>query len=211
MTVAAHRRISPDLVVLEDHPAGLYRLYRSDALLSTHGTLIRECGMVHKKFEEAFPDTNSTSTTTPAEKIKYKNHAGYRLYNVFGIAAPSKAFFAVYRAFVNVIRDFASERELYAQAWLNYQSADEVLGWHTHEGSLYHGYISIDPQDTRTEFEDHYEIQNRPGQIYITRACLRHRVVNLSSYSKTRITIGFDITDPQDKIIASRGLIPMLL
>jgi hypothetical protein len=56
----------------------------------------------------------------------------------------------------------------------------------------YHGYISIEPQDTTTEFCD-WEVKNESGNIYFGRGNVRHRVVNNSFYTGKRITIGYDV------------------
>lgn len=196
------------LEVLEDRD--VYRLYRSSYIAHQQELLVQECRKIHEKFQAAFPSANSTASTTVAEMAKYKIHDGYSLYNAFSFAAPSIAFMRVYRDLTEAIRAFVPERELYMQAWLNYQDPSEVLGWHSHEGYQYHGYIAIDPHDTTTEFEG-YEIHNRPGQIYIGRAFLRHRVVNRSAYAGKRITLGFDIIEPQALTIRNRGFIPVLL
>jgi hypothetical protein len=190
--------------------ADTYRLYRSEFILQRSGALAEESLKVHRKFEAAFPGANSTASTTAAEQSKYQVHDGYRYYNVFALAAPSALFLDVHRCLVAAIRDYVPERNLYMQAWLNCQAADEVLNWHSHEGYKYHGYIALDPQDTKTEFEE-YEIDNKPGQIYIGQAFLRHRVVNRSPYPGKRITIGFDIIEPMDRSITNRGFIPLAL
>lgn len=96
------------------------------------------------------------------------------------------------------------------QAWLNHQAPDEVLGWHSHEGYNYHGYIAVDPKATVTEFE-HYEVRNRSGQIYIGRSLSKHRVVNKRRYAGRRTTIGFDLVKPGNSPIDNMGFIPLLL
>jgi hypothetical protein len=73
-----------------------------------------------------------------------------------------------------------------------------------------HGYISIDPKNTNTEFEG-YSIENRPGQIYIGSAFTRHRVVNKERFDGKRITLGFDLIEPMDCNILNRGFIPLAL
>lgn len=45
------------------------------------------------------------------------------------------------------------KKKIWMQAWLNYHDHDQVLDWHNHSAP-YHGYISIEPQDTTTEFGD---------------------------------------------------------
>ena len=194
--------------LLREHSEGLFRLYKSEYVTSHKSALIRDCKYAHSKFTAAFPNTNSTASTNVAECLKYRNHQGYLLYNAFSLAAPSPHFHELYRDLLYVIKDFVPDRNLYIQAWLNFQTPDEVLGWHTHDGYKYHGYISIDPKSTTTEFEG-YEIQNKVCQIYIGKAFTRHRVVNNRAFSGRRITIGFDIIDPGEFQISNRGFIPL--
>ena len=77
------------------------------------------------------------------------------------------------------------------QCWLNYHTPDKVLDWHTHEWN-YHGYISIDPKDTKTVF-DGYEIDNEIGNIYIGPGYRYHKVVTKDNFYEPRITLGFDV------------------
>jgi len=85
---------------------------------------------------------------------------------------------------------------LWIQSWLNYHDYDQVLGWHNHSAG-WHGYISIEPQDTVTEFEN-WTIDNECGNIYFGPGKHSHRVVNLRKYKGKRITLGFDIIFSSD-------------
>ena len=94
---------------------------------------------------------------------------------------------------------------MWMQAWLNYHNHDQVLGWHNHDWD-YHGYISIDPKNTVTEFRD-YKIENKVGQIYFGLGQREHRVVCLDEFSDTRLTIGFDVSLD---LFAGNGCLGML-
>ena len=74
---------------------------------------------------------------------------------------------------------------------------NEVLERHNHPDCLFHGYISIDPKDTETEFED-YTIANETGNLYIGDAGIMHQVNVLSPFEGKRITIAFDIEDEKN-------------
>jgi len=135
----------------------------------------------------------------------------YYLYNIFGVSSPSFHFLQIYKKLTEIIKENVEE-QCFLQAWLNYHDYDQVLDWHNHS-SPYHGYISIEPQDTTTEFGD-WQIKNECGNIYFGRGNVRHRVVNNSHYSGKRITIGYDVIpysvmDP-NRITKQYGAIPIL-
>ena len=117
----------------------------------------------------------------------------YIYYNIFGVSSPSKHMYTIFKKVRDVVREQIPDQMIWIQSWLNYQDYNQVLGWHNHSSS-WHGYISIEPQDTVTEFED-YTIVNRPGQIYIGPGKKLHRVVttNTTNFLSPRITVGFDL------------------
>lgn len=115
----------------------------------------------------------------------------YYLYNIFSVSSPSIHFWNIFSYLRNIIKDNVKEEKIWIQAWLNFHNHDQVLDWHNHSAP-YHGYISIEPQDTVTEF-DNWEIKNLVGNIYFGEGNVMHRVVNKSFYSGKRITIGYDV------------------
>ena len=116
---------------------------------------------------------------------------GYTTYNIFGVSSPSIHMYKIFETLRGLIRSQLSEERLWMKSWLNYQYHDGVLQWHNHS-SAYHGYIAIEPQDTKTEFEN-WTIDNEVGNIYFGPGLHKHRVVNLSEYKGKRISIGFDV------------------
>ena len=121
--------------------------------------------------------------------------------------------YRIYEKVREIVREQLPESILWIQSWLNYQDYDGVLGWHNHK-ALWHGYISIEPQDTATEFED-WTIDNECGNIYFGPGKHAHRVVNLRKYSGKRITLGFDIMSREDHTLPTLptknfGAIPLL-
>jgi hypothetical protein len=120
----------------------------------------------------------------------------YIYYNIFGVSSPSKHLYVIYKKIRDLVRDKFPNEMIWMQSWLNCHDYDEVLGWHNHSSS-WHGYISIEPQDTITEFEN-WTIENECGNIYFGPGKHIHRVVNKSNYSGKRITIGFDIMLEKD-------------
>jgi hypothetical protein len=115
----------------------------------------------------------------------------YIYYNIFGVSSPSKHMYTIFKKVRDVVREQIPDQMIWIQSWLNYHDYNQVLGWHNHSSS-WHGYISIEPQDTVTEFEN-WEIENECGNIYFGPGGHMHRVVNKSNYSGKRITVGFDI------------------
>ena len=115
----------------------------------------------------------------------------YIYYNIFGVSSPSKHMYTIYSKVRDIVRKQLPDQMIWIQSWLNYQDYNEVLPWHNHTSS-WHGYISIEPQDTITEFENWF-IENECGNIYFGPGGYLHRVVNKSQYKGKRITIGFDI------------------
>jgi hypothetical protein len=85
-----------------------------------------------------------------------------------------------------------TKKELWYQSWLNFHKVNEVLDWHNHPECLFHGYISIDPKETETEFES-YKIKNEIGNVYIGNGQLKHKVNVLKPFEGYRITIAFDV------------------
>jgi hypothetical protein len=120
----------------------------------------------------------------------------YIYYNIFGVSSPSKHLYVIYKKIRDLVRDRFPNEMIWMQSWLNYHDYNEVLGWHNHSSS-WHGYVSIEPQDTITEFEN-WSIVNECGNIYFGPGKNIHRVVNNTNYSGKRITIGFDIMLEKD-------------
>jgi hypothetical protein len=120
----------------------------------------------------------------------------YIYYNVFGLTSPSKHMYTIFQKLREIVREKFPNEMIWIQSWLNYQDYDQVLSWHNHTSS-WHGYISIEPQDTITEFEG-WVIENECGNIYFGPGNVMHRVVNNSNYPGKRITIGYDIILEQD-------------
>ena len=82
--------------------------------------------------------------------------------------------------------------------------------WHGHAFD-YHGYISIDPQDTTTVFKDpDYQIKNYPGQIYFGPGGRIHKVSVDSDFTQPRITLGFDIHLNPETPDGTFALLPLL-
>ena len=181
-----------------------FLLYQSEFIATHQHDLMDDLHHAHRLFKVMFPDNDSTWT--------------YDRYNIFTLTAPSSAFYRVYKELRNLIRsELGDTRELWIQSWVNYHTDDQLLQRHHHDFE-YHGYISIDPQTTKTVFED-VEIINKPGQIYFGKGHRYHHVEAIEPFDGIRTTIGFDIhTTPQSEFIkdwmekpyTNNGFIPLI-
>ena len=164
-----------------------YILYQSEYIAKHYRDLIIDLDHAHRMFCEMFPDRDSTWT--------------YDRYNIFTLTSPSSAFYRVYKEVRDLVRgQLGDTRELWIQSWINYHSYGELLTRH-HHNFEFHGYISIDPKNTKTVFDD-YEIVNKPGQIYFGPGHRFHSVEALEPFEGKRVTLGFDIyTTPQNSLV----------
>jgi hypothetical protein len=184
-----------------------YKLYQSDLIKENHSDFINQCTSVYNLIQK---NLNTKDTTWNFSK-----------YNIFSLTSSSLLFYKLYKELNYHIRNFiGDDRPLWIQSWLNYHEGNEVerkLPPHSHPWD-YHGYISINPQDTTTIFHKGYEIQNKIGQIYLGKGTgqnnenpeLTHYVKINNPYAETRITIGFDITTSINKDLTNMIFIPLL-
>ena len=144
----------------------------------------------------------------------------YRYYNIFNLTVGCPFYYKLFYDIQKEIRQFANTNNpLWFQSWLNFHNKDDVLKWHNHLDVLFHGYISIDPKNTITEFED-YEIKNEIGLMYIGPGYKKHRVKVLEDFKDERITIAFDVMSEEvykknklkyGEIDINTGFIPVLI
>jgi len=186
--------------LIENNKEMNYRIYNSEFISSKLKSIKLEGRMHHAAYKNFFKDSKKDSTWD------------YNAYNIFSLAGGSELFYQIYKDLIFVIKDYLKDQNddsstAWMQSWLNYHKQDEVLDWHDHFFS-YHGYISIDPKDSTTEFKE-YSIQNKPGNIYIGPSRRPHRVVVNKPYTDTRTTLGFDIlTRPQE--VGNLSFIPII-
>ncbi len=133
----------------------------------------------------------------------------YRYYNFINLLTGSNQYYKMFKDIFKIIRKYSNTKKpLWMQCWLNIHDENQLLKWHTHYDSLFHGYISIDPKNTETVFEN-YTIKNKIGNVYIGPSYRHHKVVNKKPYKDKRITIGFDVIDEKiiKKVYAKHGKI----
>ena len=183
-----------------------YKLYQSKLIKNNYQSFINDCTLSHYYLKKEY----STDSTWNYDK-----------YNIFSITSCSVLFYNLYKELNYHIRSFIGNNQpLWIQSWLNYHEGKEVekqLPPHGHPWD-YHGYISIEPQNTTTIFHKGYEIQNKVGQIYIGKGNgqnnenpdLTHYVKINKPYNGIRITVGFDIATTSDKFLGNMKFIPLL-
>jgi hypothetical protein len=172
-----------------------HKLYQSDLIIKNHGLFVKECFKCYNLLKERY----NISDTTWA----------YSKYNIFVETSTSILFYKLYKELNYYIRDFIKDdRPLWMKSWLNYhpdnnhlqKSLGNKAGFHFHDSS-YHGYISIDPQDTVTKFRNGLEVKNKIGQLYIgpgnqgnqENDSWDHYIDITSPSFNPRITIAFDL------------------
>jgi hypothetical protein len=156
-----------------------YKVYSSSEIIDKKDEFIREIESSRNSLNAIYPDIDSTW--------------GYNVYNLFAISAGYKMFYNLYKDLQYIVRDYLQTDEpLWMQSWANYQYENDLLDWHAHFDWACHGYISIDPKDSVTMFEN-FEIKNEVGNIYIGPSDVQHKVYSNGQYEGHRITCGYDI------------------
>lgn len=161
-----------------------YNVYQSEYIVKNHESIVNDSFVTHEKFLRRYGHLKLSSTWA------------YHHYNVFSLSATSVHFYNIYKEFIDCLKDFLSYQEtkyeyIWQESWLNYHSQNEVLNWHNHDFP-YHGYLSIDPKNTTTLFEN-YEIENKIGQFYFGSGFKKHAVRVNERYEGKRITLAYDI------------------
>lgn len=131
----------------------------------------------------------------------------YPFYNIFNATSSNMLMYKLFNELKTVVRDeLGYEQPLWMQAWLNFQDDKNLLKWHDHDWD-WHGYICIDPKNTKTIWRE-FEIENKIGQIYFGDGHKEHAVEAVEPFDGYRITLGFDITNVPDVISTNFGLLP---
>jgi hypothetical protein len=130
----------------------------------------------------------------------------YRYYNITCLTVGSILYYKMFYDLQKIIRKISkTKKPLWYQSWLNFHKQNEVLNWHDHTDCIFHGYISIDPKESETEFEN-YKIKNKTGNLYIGPGEKKHKVNILKPFDGHRITIAFDVLSENEiKNIYKKG------
>ena len=183
-----------------------YRLHHSKLIKDNYQSFVNNCKICYDFLKKEYGEDSTWL---------------FNKYNIFSLTSSSLLFYKLYKELNYHIRSFVGDdKPLWIQSWLNYHEGEEVekkLPSHGHPWD-YHGYISIEPQNTTTIFHKGYEIQNKIGQIYIGEGNgqnnenpdLTHYVKINQPYEGIRITIGFDIATTPNKFVSNMKFIPLL-
>jgi hypothetical protein len=152
-----------------------------------HNHFIEYANLAHQRFNFAYGNKTSFNQNSSTWF--------YRYYNITCLTFGSSLYYKLFSDLQSLIKEIAKNKKpLWYQSWLNFHKPNEVLDWHNHYECLLHGYISIDPKESETEFED-YKIKNEIGNIYIGKPEKKHKVNVLKPFDGHRITIAFDVVD----------------
>jgi len=152
-----------------------------------HNHFIEYANLAHQRFNFVYGSKTSFDQKSPTWF--------YRYYNITCLTFGSNLYYKLFSDLQNLFKEITNNKKpLWYQSWLNFHKPNEVLDWHNHYECLLHGYISIDPKESETEFED-YKIKNEIGNVYIGKPEKKHKVNVLKPYDGHRITIAFDIID----------------
>jgi len=156
-----------------------YRLYQIDYVVENKKQLLKECYDSIERFNIMFPQKSTTWS--------------YRSYNTFNLTSGSVLFYNLFNDLKSIIRNYQGNNDpLWMQSWINLHEQHEVLDWHNHVDTNFHGYISIEPFNTKTIFNG-YEIKNETGLAYIGPSYKKHKVIVNEPFIDKRITIAFDV------------------
>jgi len=183
-----------------------YKIYKSQLVPSNLPQFKSECKLIYDKINQQLNTSDSTWS--------------YLNYNIFTLSATSILFYSLFKELNYHIRSYIGDnRPLWMQSWLNYhqyKEADKKLSYHGHQ-TEYHGYVCIDPQNTKTIFKKGFEILNTPGQIYLGPGSnnssiddYNHYVETLNSHTEPRITIGFNIGAKINNNVGGPSWIPII-
>lgn len=158
-----------------------YNLYQFDYILKNKQHFIKDAELAQERFLYNFPSMSSTKM--------------YRYYNFFSLTAGSISYSVMFRHIKDVVRDYCNhDKPLWLQSWINFHRSNQLLDWHQHSDSTFHGYVCIEPKDSTTIFSN-YTVKNAIGQIYIGPSYVPHKVISNTEFDDIRITLGFDIFD----------------
>ena len=175
-----------------------YSLYSSPYIIAKQDNILISSLRAHDRFKSLFNNASSTLS--------------YKYYNIFSISAGDPHYYTIFQQVVAAVRDrIGDNRPLWMEAWLNYHKENEVLDWHEHsEEYILHGYVSLDPKHTATEFKS-FTVDNKVGNIYVgkTGPEYSHAVKILQPYNGYRITLAFDIKECGPECADNISFIPI--
>lgn len=158
-----------------------FKLYQCPFIVNNQKEIIEETELALSRFDFVFKNTDSTKL--------------FSYYNFFQLTTGLSNYHKIFKSLISVIREYVGENKpLWLQCWVNRHTPNAVLKRHNHLDTSCFGYVSIDPKESETIFDD-YVIENQIGQLYIGPNATFHEVKVLKYFSGYRITLGFDVMD----------------
>lgn len=185
----------------------MYEVYQSDVVNDHYHRFNKECIELANLIRDKMKD----SEDHVHQQFNNSTTWCYNLYNVWTLTGASTIWWDLYIDICDCIRQYVGHnRPLWMQAWLNSDTADNVIGWHNHRGCEFHGYVGLVTHDTTTVFKN-YRIDNAPGKIYIGPALNEHKVVVNTPYQGERYTLAFNVVNPMtvDATIDRHIIVPI--
>ena len=184
----------------------MYKIVDSQFIIDNHAELEYTATHICEQYMSFLSQDEYAGTFSKGGGDYTENHDTY---NIWSLLRDFKIWQPVYEEVTDTIKscyDGPSDY-LYLKSWINYSEGKELLDWHGH-GSMLHGYVSITPHKTTTEFE-RFEVENKIGRIYVGPGIYLHRVNIVKPFSGKRITIGFDVYDNLDHSRRPLNTIPI--
>ena len=165
----------------------MYKIIDIPFVKKQKNNLIKDAVIAHKRFNFIYNTSKSDDST---------NY--YKYYNFINLTFGSIYYLELFKLLKKHIFNFTKLDKMWMQCWLNYSEKEkQVLDWHNHPECSFHGYLSIDPQNTETHFEN-FKIKNKTGRLYIGSPNLFHKVVIKKPFKKPRITLAFDVVSQKE-------------
>lgn len=156
-----------------------------DYVKKNQAEMLKDIELAYERFNFAYGDMLDGRSATGYHKY----------YNLMLLTFGSKIFHTFFTELKERILDYMGhpKERLWYMCWLNYDTGEnKFFRWHQHYDARVHGFVSIEPQKTVTEFED-FKLKNEVGQMYIGPGNKLHKVNILEPYKKPRISIAFDV------------------
>ena len=189
-----------------------YTLHKSQYIIDNADTLSKYVDDIMLVYGEQFSSNDAnTDDIQRYRNTKQDSTSLYNEYNALLLLRNSKEWNTVFDELLSLIKGFytGSSSSLYLKCWINYHNEKSVLNWHNHS-SLFHGYMSIRPNNTITQFET-VNIENQVGNIYIGPGGAKHRVLTVDKFDQPRITLAFDVNESLTDLNNPFIQVPILL
>ena len=155
-----------------------YKIYNSNVIANNRNKAYMHCSYAYKKRKELYSSNLD--------------------YNLFELSSSSDIFYDLCKEITYVIKDYLEHSpKVWMTSSINYYQQDENIEpvFHSYD---FCGYICLEPRGTITKFDD-WEIENKPGLIYIGPGNTTSETIITSPYDGYRGFIEFGCSVRQDQ------------